>query len=68
MVVTVGVGPGLEALLRDVDFTTDYGMDALRFGGIVERATGLMTGLHVRGSLTYAYQRSTYESCAPGLG
>ena len=36
MVVTVGVGTGLEALLRNIDFTTDDGLDPLRFGGIVE--------------------------------
>ena len=36
VVVAVGVGPGLVALLRDVDFAADDGLDSLRFGGVVE--------------------------------
>ena len=36
VVIAVGIGAGLVALLRDVDFAADDGMDALRFGGVVE--------------------------------
>jgi hypothetical protein len=36
MVVAVGVGAGLVALLRNVDFAADYGLDTFRFRGVVK--------------------------------
>ena len=36
VVVAVGVGAGLVALLRDVDFAADDGVDAVRLGGVIE--------------------------------
>ena len=36
VVVAVGIGAGLVALLRDVDFAADDGLDALCLGGVVE--------------------------------
>ena len=36
VVVAVGIGAGLVALLRDVDFAADDGMDAVGLGRVVE--------------------------------
>ena len=36
MVVAVGVGAGLVALLRNVDFAADDGVDAVSLGGVIE--------------------------------